>query len=230
MVSFIPGLDLPSAMPEAEANMTLGLPSMTGARGASYDTASMYSSSTYHATRSSTPPLRPAEDAPKFKLNNLLPRWTLSPNRRNENKSRPEHAPDSSQNLGPRHSGRGQNVPLEIIMFMSSWVAALQKRKTIDVPTANCLLLHLNQFNDSLVALERILTTPIPWSYDAHIWEVTWIYVLALPFQLYASNFGWVTVPATVVGGSSSQLTQITTYIVIGYASIAEEVRYEGIS
>jgi putative membrane protein len=52
-----------------------------------------------------------------------------------------------------------------------------------------------------LVGLERILTTPIPWSYSAHIWEVTYVYCLTLPFQLYGSGFGWVTVPATVVSG-----------------------------
>ena len=69
--------------------------------------------------------------------------------------------------------GVGSNIPLEIVLFMSNYVAALQHRKTIDVPTINALLQAINMFSDSLSSLERILTTPIPWSYNAHIWEIT---------------------------------------------------------
>jgi predicted membrane chloride channel (bestrophin family) len=58
-------------------------------------------------------------------------------------------------------------------MFMSSWLATVQRRKTIDVPTTNALLLAVQQMGEALSALERILTTPIPWSYNAHIWAVS---------------------------------------------------------
>lgn len=50
--------------------------------------------------------------------------------------------------------GVGANVPLEITMFMSSWLAAVQKRKTIDVPTTNALLLSVQQMGEALSALE----------------------------------------------------------------------------
>lgn len=112
---------------------------------------------------------------------------------------------------------------------MSAWVAEVQRRKTIDVPTGNALHMCLNQLNEASVSLERILTTPIPWSYNAHIREVAWIYILALPFQLYASSFGWVTVPATVVRANRPNMFltgQLTAHIVMGYASIAEEVSF----
>lgn len=95
--------------------------------------------------------------------------------------------------------GVGQNVPLEINLFMSVWVAQMQRRKTIDVPTVNSLLFSLQQMSEALVGLERILTTPIPWSYNAHIWEVTWVYCLLLPFQLYGAGFKWLTIPGTIV-------------------------------
>ena len=95
--------------------------------------------------------------------------------------------------------GGSHNIPLEITLYMSTYVYALQKRKTIDVPTINSLLAALAQLSDALCSLERILTTPIPWSYNAHIWEVTWVYCLFLPFQLYDAGFGWVTIPAVVV-------------------------------
>ena len=96
--------------------------------------------------------------------------------------------------------GEGQNVPLEITVFMGMYIATLQKRKAIDPPTITFLMNTLGMLSDALANLERIVTTPIPWSYDAHIWTVSWIYCLALPFQLWASKFAWVTVPATVVG------------------------------
>jgi predicted membrane chloride channel (bestrophin family) len=69
--------------------------------------------------------------------------------------------------------GVGANVPLEITMFMSSWLAGVQRRKTIDVPTTNALLSAVQQMGEALSALERILTTPIPWSYNAQIWAVS---------------------------------------------------------
>jgi ion channel-forming bestrophin family protein len=51
----------------------------------------------------------------------------------------------------------GDNVPLEITLLLSGWVAALQRRKSIDVPTINTLLAALQSFSDSLTGLERVL-------------------------------------------------------------------------
>ena len=62
-------------------------------------------------------------------------------------------------------SGGGHNVPLEVTWFMSCWIAAVQRRKTIDAPTTNALLFAVGQMREALASLERILTTPIPWSY-----------------------------------------------------------------
>lgn len=95
--------------------------------------------------------------------------------------------------------GVGHNVPLEISLFMSCWIADMQQRKTVDVSTISNLITACANMNDALASLERILTTPIPWSYNAHIWEVTYIYCLLLPFQLYGAGFNWITIPAVVV-------------------------------
>ena len=73
----------------------------------------------------------------------------------------------------------------------------------------SCLLASL--FNallsltDSLTGLERILTTPIPFSYSIHLWVVTVIYCLFLPFQIW-NALGWITIPGTtaVVSDMSS--------------------------
>ncbi|KAF4585171.1 hypothetical protein EYR40_002008 [Pleurotus pulmonarius] len=63
-----------------------------------------------------------------------------------------------------RNKAISHNIPLEISLYLSSYVAALQRRHTIDVPTTNSLLLSLGQLVDSLTGLERILTSPIPFS------------------------------------------------------------------
>ncbi|KAG5653807.1 hypothetical protein H0H81_010275 [Sphagnurus paluster] len=63
-----------------------------------------------------------------------------------------------------RQNAVSHNLPLEISLYLSSYVAALQNRKQADVPTVNTLLASLNQLVDALTGLERILTTPIPFS------------------------------------------------------------------
>lgn len=95
--------------------------------------------------------------------------------------------------------GEGQNVPLEITHFMAMYITELQERGTIDTPTTTALMNAVGMLSDAQANLERILNAPIPWSYRAHIHSVNWVYCLVLPFQLYASSFGWITIPATVV-------------------------------
>lgn len=53
------------------------------------------------------------------------------------------------------------------------------------------LLAALNTLCDSLTGLERILTTPIPFSYSIHLWTVTTIYVALLVSQhlIFLSTF-----------------------------------------
>ncbi|KAI6038538.1 Bestrophin, RFP-TM, chloride channel-domain-containing protein [Pisolithus marmoratus] len=79
------------------------------------------------------------------------------------------------------HSHLHYNIPLAISLYLV------------------CLLYAtLNQLVDALTSLERILTTPLPFSYSIHLWLVTVIYCLALPFQLWGT-LGWLTVPSTVL-------------------------------
>ncbi|KAF8908125.1 Bestrophin, RFP-TM, chloride channel-domain-containing protein [Gymnopilus junonius] len=112
-----------------------------------------------------------------------------------------------------RHNAIGHNLPLELSLYLSSYIAKLQERKQIDVPTTNTLIAALNQLVDSLTGLERILTTPIPFSYLIHLWVVTILYYLALPFQIY-SSLKWVTIPATI----------IISFIFFGFLVAGEEI------
>ncbi|KAJ7457185.1 Bestrophin, RFP-TM, chloride channel-domain-containing protein [Mycena galericulata] len=111
------------------------------------------------------------------------------------------------------HGVGSHNLPLEITLYLSSYVAALQQRKQTDVPTTNLLLASLNQLVDALTGLERILTTPIPFSYSIHLWTVTTIYCLVLPSQILAT-MGWVTIPATI----------LLTFVFFGFLVAGEEI------
>ncbi|KAJ7595691.1 Bestrophin, RFP-TM, chloride channel-domain-containing protein [Mycena floridula] len=112
-----------------------------------------------------------------------------------------------------RTNAVSHNLPLEISLYISSYISALQVRKHMDVPTTNMLLNSLNMLVDSLTGLERILTTPIPFSYSIHLWVVTVLYCLALPFQVYAT-MGWITIPGTI----------IISFVFFGFLVAGEEI------
>ncbi|KZV75513.1 UPF0187-domain-containing protein [Peniophora sp. CONT] len=105
------------------------------------------------------------------------------------------------------------NLPLEISLYLSSYVAALQQRKAIDPPTTTLLLATIQQLVDALTGLERILTTPIPFSYSIHLWTVTLVYCFFLPFQLW-NTLHWVTIPGTT----------IASFIFFGFIVAGEEI------
>jgi len=105
------------------------------------------------------------------------------------------------------------NIPLEISFYLSSYIAALQNRKAIDPATTTGLLNTVLSLTDSLTGLERILTTPIPFSYSIHLWVVTVFYCLALPFQILGP-LGWITIPGTTV----------VAFVFFGFLVAGEEI------
>lgn len=195
LVNFIPTLDLPSGMAMGNATVQPDLPSLSSNHPAYHprpvSQGTMNKEPTYVCPE--TPSfLRPADEPPSFDWRALF-RFHKKNKVADEEKAR--QAQRDRIDTAPLPFGCN-NIPLEITMFMTSWVATMEKRKTIAVPTINQLNLCLNQLHDSLVTLERILTTPIPWSFNAHIWEISWIYCLALPFQIYGGGFGYISIPA----------------------------------
>lgn len=50
---------------------------------------------------------------------------------------------------------------------------------------------------DAMNGTERVLNTPLPLAYAILITQITWIYVMTLPFQLFPT-LGWVTIPASM--------------------------------
>lgn len=220
LVRFIPSLNLPSGIPSSsDANNAIGPAySRHVLRQSSVETdiEGGTTSSTSNDEKLSShqdPHLHPARQPPVFRWSETFP-FSLFLSSHQKAKVAQRKMYRRKMKEVRQGGGVGHNVPLEVTLFMSCWIAQMQKRKTIDVPTINALLAAVQSMSDALISLERILTTPIPWSYNAHIWEVTWVYCLLLPFQLYGAGFNWVTVPAVV----------ITTYIVVGFAEIGSEI------
>ena len=85
------------------------------------------------------PQLRPAEDPPVFRWSEAFPiRFLIARQQhlKTEGRKARRHRMKESRSSG----GVGSNVPLEITLFMSNYIAALQARKTIDVPTIELAL------------------------------------------------------------------------------------------
>jgi len=112
----------------------------------------------------------------------------------------------SRQNLG--------NLPLEILTYLSAYLDAIIANGTLKTPVhQNNAMNNITALADVLTGTERILNTPVPVAYSISTSQITWVYVMVLPFQLYTA-LGWITIPATVVAA----------YIILGLAAIGYEV------
>lgn len=63
----------------------------------------------------------------------------------------------------------------------------------------------ISSLTEILTGTERVLDTPLPAAYSIAIAQISWIYVMLLPFQLY-SFLHWVTIPASI-----GELTKVPT-------------------
>ncbi|KAJ3566803.1 hypothetical protein NP233_g6772 [Leucocoprinus birnbaumii] len=117
----------------------------------------------------------------------------------------------------------GQNLPVAILRQISDWLSVLEDRGTVPgeltcpslSPATTLTQLTgtslgqmigiLASMEDNLSTLERILTTPLPFT--------VWIYLFFLPFQL-VKDFGWYTIPG--VG--------IAAFIYLGFVAAGEEI------
>ncbi|KAI1309226.1 Bestrophin, RFP-TM, chloride channel-domain-containing protein [Xylaria venustula] len=106
------------------------------------------------------------------------------------------------------------NLPLEILCYLTAYADELVANGQLPVGMQQTTVYNnLGLLNDVLVNSERVLNTPLPIAYAIVISQITWLYVVLLPFQLYAS-LGWITIPATIFG----------SYIILGIFFIGHEI------
>lgn len=88
------------------------------------------------------------------------------------------------------------------------------QEKTLIAPVHQTWAMNnIGALADVLTGTERVLNTPLPIAYTISISQITWAYVLVLPFQLY-KYLDWVAIPGTI----------IAAYIILGLAAIGKEI------
>lgn len=106
------------------------------------------------------------------------------------------------------------NLPFEILTYISAYIEEVVDNKTLRMTAPEGLIMgNLTSMNEVLAQCERVLNTPLPVAYSIAISQITWVYVLALPFQLWDA-LRWITIPGTVIGA----------YIILGIAAIGREI------
>jgi ion channel-forming bestrophin family protein len=106
------------------------------------------------------------------------------------------------------------NLPLEILGHIQSYINTVVDNGTLKSPVfASPALSNIQSLNDILAGCDRILSTPLPVAYRIVISQITWLYVLTLPFQLYG-RLKWKMIPATLAAA----------YIILGLALIGTHI------
>jgi predicted membrane chloride channel (bestrophin family) len=109
------------------------------------------------------------------------------------------------------------NLPLEILSYLASYTDELALSGRLPIPMQQTTAYNnIAALNDVLVGTERVLNTPLPIAYSIAIAQITWVYILVLPFQLLGTvgEQTWITIPATVVAA----------YIILGILFIGREI------
>lgn len=65
------------------------------------------------------------------------------------------------------------------------------------IQLTNGLVSAISSFNEVLTGAERVRDTPLPAAYSIAVSQISWIYILVLPFQL-VSLMQWVAIPGSV--------------------------------
>lgn len=112
----------------------------------------------------------------------------------------------SKNNLG--------NLPLEILTYLSAYFETCFGNDTLKIGVHQVqVMAQMASLTDVLTGTERVLNTPLPIAYSIAISQITHLYVLALPFQLF-KPLGWITIPGTIVAA----------YIILGLTHIGYEI------
>jgi len=107
------------------------------------------------------------------------------------------------------------NHPLTLTLHLSSVVERyrLLSPGVLDTQVLTHLLTHVDGFTSVISACERLLRTPIPLGYNIAISRIVWIFVFALPSQLWG-ELAWWTVAVTI----------ITAYALFALAEVGLEI------
>ncbi|KAF2675026.1 UPF0187 domain membrane protein [Microthyrium microscopicum] len=106
------------------------------------------------------------------------------------------------------------NLPMEILVYLGGYFDDCFENKTLTVAVyQQQSIIGLQNLKDVLTGCDRILNTPIPIAYSITITQLSWAYLLILPFQVI-KKLHWNTIPATL----------LAAYIILGLGYIGREI------
>jgi predicted membrane chloride channel (bestrophin family) len=89
-------------------------------------------------------------------------------------------------------------LSLEILNHLSCYVHSIIDNETLKVGLyQNQAITGVVQLNEALTGMDRVLQTPLPIAYSIAISQITWVYVMMLPFQLW-DDLRWITIPGCI--------------------------------
>lgn len=161
-------------------------------------------------------PLRPARNPPKTTVYSFLPFLRVfKPLISKLRGASPDDEGRHRSLLGHKKylAHVESNVPLEITLYMSSYLAWLLKKGLLTPALATGIMNNVTSLQDCAMSLARIRNTPLPFAYQAHLRMSLWLYLFFLPFEIF-SSFKWLTIPATA----------FASFLLLGFLEIGQEI------
>jgi len=125
-----------------------------------------------------------------------------------------ESNPQKSIKVARKQGKHHGNLPFEIMNYLSAYFEHCIQNTTLKSPCwQSQVSSSITLMVDAYGGCERVLSTPLPVAYNIAISQITWLYVLVLPFQLCA-KLSWSAIPGTIVAA----------YIILGIAAIGREI------
>jgi putative membrane protein len=123
-----------------------------------------------------------------------------------------ESNPRKAYKVAAREGKQHGNLPYEIIGYIGQFIKSSMDEGCLESAIMQGQVYNaFNNMMDAYGGCDRVLQTPLPLAYSIAISQITWLYVLVLPFQLYA-KLGWVAIPGTIVAGKSFLCACFRTY------------------
>jgi putative membrane protein len=108
---------------------------------------------------------------------------------------------------------QSEHVPLAVARRITEHVEVARQRGRISDIQQSLFDAVISRLIDSVGACERIHNTPLPFAYMVHLRRALIIYLATLPMAL-VRDFGWATVPATL----------LIAYVMLGVEEIGVEI------
>lgn len=125
-------------------------------------------------------PLRPARNPPTTSLFDYIPflrifKAITKPLRRHKPAPMPQSARGRSlTGKKIRPEAADSNAPVEIALFLMTYYASLMKQGLLTPASATAMNNAITILQDTVVNLERIKNTPLPFAYQAHLRMSLW--------------------------------------------------------